>query len=116
MSESFKTMNIENMPKLPGINNLAMPDNIAPPTLDIAPPTMKSEPADSKKSFDETHEYFYKPELITFPDYSSEDELRKQFPVLSHFNYKVDKEQFNDPNNHFFIIRSNNIDDIHKVG
>lgn len=111
-------MNIGNMPKLPDMPFFQMPDNIAPPTFDLAPPSFgnMNAPSPSDLDFDESSEYFYKPTFKSLDDYSSETLLRKEFKPLRKFNQKIDSNMFS-PNTHnrFFVIRSNNIDDLHKV-
>ena len=116
MSEGFHIITPEKTPKKPDTNQLAMFDTTAQPRLDIAPPTMKPKPANTQVSLEDTSQYFYKPKFVSLSDYSSETELRKQFPALSDFNYRVGKEEFNDPKLSFFVIRCKKIDDIHKVG
>ena len=104
------------MPKLPEMPMFTMPDNLAPPTFDLAPPTMKSQTTDTALDFDQTTEYFFKPAFTSLPDYSDENVLRTEFKPLRDFNLKVDISGFKTVDSSFFIIRSNNIDDIHKVG
>lgn len=118
MTESFKTMNIGNMPKLPEMPIFTMPDNLASPNFDIAPPTFKPQTSDANANadFDKTTEFYFKPPFITLPDYSNEAELKTKFKALHNFNRKLDLASLKLIDSSFFIIRSNNIDDIHKVG
>lgn len=111
-------MNIGNIPKLPEMPIFSMPDNLAPPTFDIAPPTLPGQGATAKANvdFDKSSDYYHKPAFTSLPDYSNEAEVYAKFAPIRHANRKADVSIFKQPESSFFIIRSNNIDDIHKVG
>ena len=105
------------MPKLPEMPVFNIPDNLAPPTFDIAPPTLTGQGATKANvEFDKSSEYFHKPAFTSLPDYSNEAEVYAKFPPIRHANKKADVSIFKRPESSFFVIRSNNIDDIHKVG
>ena len=108
-------MNIGNMPKLPDMPMFTMPDNLAPPTFDIAPPTFKPPTSETPTEFDQSSEYFFKPPFVSLTDNSDDNALRSAFKGLRNFNRKFDTAGFKHPDCSYFIIRSNNIDDIHKV-
>lgn len=116
MTESFKTMTIGNKPKLPSMPMFKIPDNLAPPTFDLAPPTLQTQTLDANVDFDKSSDYYFKPQFTSLPDYTNDTELKAKFKAISQINQKLDVQSFKHEDNNFFIIRSNNIDDIHKVG
>ena len=65
------------------------------------------------EEFLESSDYFYTPALKSVSEQPTKKELIDAFPSLKNFNQKLDVDQFKDEK--FFIIRSNNVDDIHKV-
>lgn len=82
-------------------------------------PKEQTQKATAKKemSLDEflgSSEYFYTPPLKSVSETPTRKELVEAFPSLKNFNQKLDVDHFK--NEKFFIIRSNNVDDIHKVG
>jgi hypothetical protein len=58
---------------------------------------------------------YYAPEYYSLEDYTDEDVLRKKIPSLCEFNdiTKHDPSKYKDAN--FFIIRSKQMEDIHKA-
>jgi hypothetical protein len=84
-----------------------------------AKPKVQAQESVAKKElnldeFLESSEYFYTPPLKSVSEVPTEKELLATFPSIRNFNQKLDVDQFKDEK--FFVIRSNNVDDIHKVG
>lgn len=96
MWENFKTLNLN------PTNNPAP----AQPT----PPPKKEQGLDA---FLEGKDYFYTPKLKSIKEKPTDEELKATFSSLQNFNHRIQVDSFQ--NEKFFIIRSNNVDDIHKV-
>ena len=96
MWENFKNLNIN-------------PTNNTIPAKPTPPPKKEV----SLDEFLNSKDYFYTPKFKTVKEEPTEKDLAEAFPALRCANQKLEVNGFS--NEKFFIIRSNNVDDIHKV-